>query len=65
MGVDNTKVTTGPYVSTYVRDYLLANGGKTTSTSTYCLVDLDASGNVLMVKLLLLLEAHLKVSFYL
>nr|WP_289335550.1 outer membrane protein assembly factor BamA [Acinetobacter baumannii] len=44
VGVDNTKVTTGPYVSTYVRDYLLANGGKTTSTSTYCLVDLDASG---------------------
>jgi len=40
VGVDNTKVTTGPYVSTYVRDYLKANGGKTTSTSTYCLVDL-------------------------
>ncbi len=41
VGVDNTKVTTGPYVSTYVRDYLKANGGKTTSTSTYCLVDLE------------------------
>lgn len=40
LGIDNTKVTTGPYVSTYVRDYLLKNGGKTTSTSTYCLVDL-------------------------
>lgn len=41
VGVDNTKVTTGPYVCTYVRDYLKANGGKTTSTSTYCLVDLE------------------------
>ncbi len=41
VGIDNTKVTTGPYVSTYVRDYLKANGGKTTSTSTYCLVDLE------------------------
>lgn len=41
LGIDNTKVTTGPYVSTYVRDYLKANGGKTTSTSTYCLVDLE------------------------
>ncbi|MBJ9720265.1 outer membrane protein assembly factor BamA [Acinetobacter calcoaceticus] len=40
LGIDNTKVTTGAYVSTYVRDYLLKNGGKTTSTSTYCLVDL-------------------------
>ncbi|MES5713465.1 outer membrane protein assembly factor BamA [Acinetobacter baumannii] len=40
VGVDNTKVTTGAFVSTYVRDYLLANGGKTTSTNTYCLVDL-------------------------
>ncbi|WP_406564430.1 outer membrane protein assembly factor BamA [Acinetobacter calcoaceticus] len=36
LGVDNTKVTTGPYVSTYVRDYLLANGGKATGQDTYC-----------------------------
>ncbi|KKC44877.1 outer membrane protein assembly factor BamA [Acinetobacter oleivorans] len=36
LGVDNTKVTTGPYVSTYVRDYLLANGGKPTGKSTWC-----------------------------
>ncbi|MBP2542894.1 outer membrane protein assembly factor BamA [Acinetobacter guillouiae] len=28
LNVDQTKVTTGAYVSTYVRDYLLANGGK-------------------------------------
>ncbi|MFH7807900.1 outer membrane protein assembly factor BamA [Acinetobacter sp. BSP-153] len=34
--IDKTKVTTGPYVSTYVRDYLLAHGGKKTGTSTYC-----------------------------
>ncbi len=36
LGIDNTKVTTGPYVSTYVRDYLLANGGKATSKGSYC-----------------------------
>ncbi|MDM1339901.1 outer membrane protein assembly factor BamA [Acinetobacter pseudolwoffii] len=39
LNVDNTEVTTGPYVSTYVRDYLLANDGKTKKTSTRCLVD--------------------------
>ena len=43
VGVDNTIVTTGPYVSTYVRDYLLANGGKATSKGTYC--PTDANGN--------------------
>ncbi|MCZ2906208.1 outer membrane protein assembly factor BamA [Acinetobacter baumannii] len=43
VGVDNTKVTTGPYVSTYVRDYLLTNGGKATSKGTYC--PTDANGN--------------------
>src|SRR5690606_23246225 len=31
--VDQTEVTTCPYVSTYVRDYLLANGGKGTRNS--------------------------------
>ncbi|WP_214648535.1 outer membrane protein assembly factor BamA [Acinetobacter terrae] len=30
LNIDQTEVTTGPYVSTYVRDYLLANGGKAT-----------------------------------
>ncbi|WP_248122254.1 outer membrane protein assembly factor BamA [Acinetobacter radioresistens] len=39
LNIDNTEVTTGPYVSTYVRDYLLANGGKTLDTTQYCLVD--------------------------
>ncbi|MFV5519273.1 outer membrane protein assembly factor BamA [Acinetobacter towneri] len=32
LNIDQTEVTTGPYVSTYVRDYLLANGGKPTSS---------------------------------
>ncbi|MGA8882606.1 MAG: outer membrane protein assembly factor BamA [Acinetobacter sp.] len=33
LNVDQTEVTTGPYVSTYVRDYLLKNGGKGTRLS--------------------------------
>ena len=45
LNIDNTKVTTGPYVSTYVRDYLLANGGKTTNTETYCLDTSDPCTN--------------------
>ena len=46
LGIDSTKVKTGPYVSTYVRDYLLANGGKATGTSTYCSTNtLDTDGN--------------------
>ncbi|MCG2932251.1 BamA/TamA family outer membrane protein, partial [Escherichia coli] len=45
LGIDSTKVKTGPYVSTYVRDYLLANGGKTTGASTYCTVDLTEANN--------------------
>ena len=37
LNIDQTEVTTGPYVSTYVRDYLLANGGKETgSPGRYC-----------------------------
>ncbi|WHR58042.1 outer membrane protein assembly factor BamA [Acinetobacter haemolyticus] len=36
LGIDQTKVRTGPSVSTYIRDYLLANGGKTTGSSTWC-----------------------------
>ena len=43
LNVDNTKVTTGAYVSTYIRDYLKAHGGKTINTSSYC--PLDANGN--------------------
>jgi len=46
LGIDQTKVKTGPFVSTYVRDYLLANGGKATGTSTYCSTNtLDKDGN--------------------
>ena len=33
LNIDQTEVTTGPYVSTYVRDYLLKNGGKGTRLS--------------------------------
>ncbi|WEI18061.1 outer membrane protein assembly factor BamA [Acinetobacter proteolyticus] len=36
LGIDQTKVRTGPSVSTYIRDYLLANGGKSTAQSTWC-----------------------------
>ncbi|OTG77124.1 outer membrane protein assembly factor BamA [Acinetobacter sp. ANC 4169] len=39
LNIDQTDVTTGPYVSTYVRDYLLAHDGKTKKTSTYCTVN--------------------------
>ena len=50
LNIDQTKVTTGSYVSTYVRDYLLANGGKKTHSSTYCSVELvpikDSDGNI-------------------
>ncbi|MDV2438426.1 outer membrane protein assembly factor BamA [Acinetobacter gerneri] len=45
--LDNTKVTTGPYVSTYVRDYLKGHGGKNTVSSIpYCLDDAGNSGTV-------------------
>ncbi len=36
VNIDKTKVTTGPYVSTYIRDYILANGGKQTASREYC-----------------------------
>ncbi|WP_214645907.1 outer membrane protein assembly factor BamA [Acinetobacter terrestris] len=36
LNIDQTEVTTGPYVSTYVRDYLLANGGKIKGQGNYC-----------------------------
>lgn len=43
LNIDQTEVTTGPYVSTYVRDYLLANGGKSTRDGAYC--PKDSAGN--------------------
>ncbi|OTG91534.1 outer membrane protein assembly factor BamA [Acinetobacter sp. ANC 3813] len=43
LNIDQTKVTTGPYVSTYVRDYLLANSGKATGKGSYC--PADSAGN--------------------
>lgn len=48
VGIDKTKVRTGPSVSTYIRDYLLANGGKATGSATYCPEEdlaTDAQGN--------------------
>ncbi|EPG37934.1 outer membrane protein assembly factor BamA [Acinetobacter colistiniresistens] len=48
LGIDQTKVRTGPSVSTYIRDYLLANGGKTTGYGSYCPTEdlvKDADGN--------------------
>ena len=39
LNIDQTDVTTGPYVSTYVRDYLLANGGKAKGQGKYCSTD--------------------------
>ncbi|MBC9228570.1 outer membrane protein assembly factor BamA [bacterium SPL81] len=36
LGVDQTKVRTGPSVSTYIRDYLLSSGGKATGSGSWC-----------------------------
>ncbi len=36
LNIDQTEVTTGPYVSTYVADYLERNGGKETRRGEYC-----------------------------
>ena len=36
LNVDQTKVTTGPLVSTYIRDYLLENDGKAIGQSGWC-----------------------------
>lgn len=47
VGIDKTKVRTGPSVSTYIRDYLLNSGGKATGQSTWCPsgeVDKDLGG---------------------
>ena len=41
LNIDNTEVTTGAYVSTYIRDYLLANGGKQTASQDYCINTAD------------------------
>ncbi|MEG0481508.1 MAG: outer membrane protein assembly factor BamA [Acinetobacter sp.] len=46
VNIDQTKVTTGAYVSTYVRDYLLKHGGKQTHTSTYCPLDNDGNSQM-------------------
>lgn len=47
VGIDETKVKTGQYVSTYVRDYLLNHGGKATAylTQSDGTVLNDANGN--------------------
>ncbi len=45
LNIDQTDVTTGPYVSTYVRDYLKAHGGKATgSKGRYCPVEPTEEG---------------------
>ena len=36
LNIDQTDVTTGPYVSTYVVDYLERNGGRETRSGEYC-----------------------------
>lgn len=36
IGVDDTKVTTGSLVSTYIRDFLKANGGRATNQDLVC-----------------------------
>ncbi|WP_445115983.1 outer membrane protein assembly factor BamA [Acinetobacter sp. WZC-1] len=44
LNIDQTKVTTGPFVSTYVRDYLLANGGHSKGAQQrYCPSGVDES----------------------
>ncbi|MCH7313237.1 outer membrane protein assembly factor BamA [Acinetobacter sp. ANC 3882] len=46
LGIDQTKVRTGPSVSTYIRDYLLANGGKATGSSSYCPLDAEGKSQI-------------------
>lgn len=41
VNVDNTKISAGQFLAVALRDYLLANGGKTTQTTTL----VDAKGN--------------------
>ena len=46
LNIDKTEVTTGPFVSTYVRDYLLANGGKETNSAAYCPADANGGSQL-------------------
>lgn len=45
LNVDKTKVTTGGFVSTYVRDYLLAHKGTTIGTTAWCPTGFDTDSN--------------------
>ena len=46
LNIDQTEVTTGPYVSTYVADYLERNGGKETKRDDFCPGQVEsATGN--------------------
>ncbi|ENW86365.1 outer membrane protein assembly complex, YaeT protein [Acinetobacter pseudolwoffii] len=45
LNIDQTKVTTGQFVSTYVRDYLEANGGKSIDTNTFQTCSIANPGN--------------------
>nr|WP_180033472.1 outer membrane protein assembly factor BamA [Acinetobacter sp. YH12233] len=46
LNIDQTEVTTGPYVSTYVADYLERNGGKETKRGDFCPSQVEsATGN--------------------
>ncbi len=46
LNIDQTEVTTGPYVSTYVADYLERNGGKETKRGDFCPGQVEsATGN--------------------
>ncbi|WP_410487491.1 outer membrane protein assembly factor BamA [Acinetobacter sp. SAAs470] len=38
VNIDETKVTTGPYASNYIADYLTSNGGRETNSVTECKV---------------------------
>nr|WP_315277214.1 outer membrane protein assembly factor BamA [uncultured Acinetobacter sp.] len=47
LNIDQTEVTTGNRVSTYIRDYLLENGGKEIGSSNYCIDNNDPCGTKL------------------
>ncbi|MDM1337353.1 outer membrane protein assembly factor BamA [Acinetobacter indicus] len=44
LNIDNTEVTTGPYVSTYVADYLESHGGRETQRGDHCPANINADG---------------------
>ncbi len=48
IGLDDTKVTTGSLVSTYIRDYLKDNGGRATRQDQICTGDLTLNGSNLL-----------------